>query len=480
MAVRSVQQYRDSLRDGRTVYYRGRRVEDVTEHPVLRTAIEHASIDYRMAEDERWRDLALVERDGQTYSRYFALPLDNQDLLLRSRLIEEATRQGGTLVVLIKEIGTDALFALHIVAAAMDRQLGTSYLPRVQAFYRHCRDNDLAMALAQTDVKGDRSLGPAQQAHPDYYLHIVDRRADGIVVRGAKIHTSVSVNSNELIVLPTRAMSESDADYAVAFAVPIDTPGLKLLASPYGSHSKNSFEHPLSSRHKMVESLTVFDDVFVPKERIFMQGEWQFAGPLALTFVEYHRFTAVSYKLPLVDLLVGSAWLAAEHNGILRAGHVREKLTRLVTYAETLRGLVQLAAQRGHSVEPGLMVPDPFTVNMAKMFFAEGYHNALTLVQDLAGGILVTGPGLEDLSNPETAEYVRRYLGGANGVSATDRLRALNLISDLTASDFGGYQAVLAIHAEGSIEAEKLAVVRSYNSKRAIAYAKELAGIEEK
>ncbi|MBI4491911.1 MAG: gamma-aminobutyrate dehydratase [Chloroflexi bacterium] len=476
--MRSVQQYVDSLRDGRTVYFRGRRVEDVTSHPVLRAAIDHAAIDYRMAEDERWRDLAVVtSEEGQPYSRYFALPQTPQDLLHRSRLIEEATRLGGTLVVLIKEIGTDALFGLHILAAAMDQQLGTAYLPRVQAFYRHCRDHDLAMAVAQTDVKGDRSLGPVQQAHPDYYLRIVDRRDDGIVVRGAKVHTSVSVNSNELIVLPTRALGEGDAAYAVAFAVPINTPGLKLLASPYGGHQKNRFEHPISAHHKMVETLTVFDDVFVPRERVFLEGEWQFAGPLALTFVEYHRFTAVSYKLPLVDLLVGSAWLAAEYNGILRAGHVREKLSRLVAYAETLRALVEMAAQRAKRVEPGLVAPDPLTVNMAKLHFAEGYHQALMAVQDLAGGLLVTGPGLEDLSTPETAEYVRRYLGGANGASALDRLRALNLISDLTASDFAGYQAVLAIHAEGSIEAEKLVMLRSYNSKPALAYARELAGI---
>ena len=125
-------------------------------------------------------------------------------------------------------------------------------------------------------------------------------------MRGAKVHTSVSTNTNEVIVLPTRAMRAEDKAYAVAFALPINTPGLKLLASPHGSSHKNDFEHPISARHKMMETLTVFDDVFVPKERVFLQGEIDFAGLLALTFVRFHRFTAVSYKFPLLELMAGA------------------------------------------------------------------------------------------------------------------------------------------------------------------------------
>ena len=183
------------------------------------------------------------------------------------------------------------------------------------------------MAVAQTDVKGDRSRGPTEQVHPDYYVRIVDRRNDGIVVRGAKIHTSVTPNANELFVIPTRNLTEADKDYAVAFCIPLNTRGLKMIASPYGRGHDSTFTHPVSSGHKMMETLTIFDDVFVPNDRVFLNGEWQFAGALAKTFVEFHRFTAISYKLPLLDLLVGSALLIAEQNGIDKAGHVREKLT---------------------------------------------------------------------------------------------------------------------------------------------------------
>src|SRR5215471_7525872 len=256
MPLRSADEYIASLRDGRTVYFRGARVPDVTTHPVIGVAVRHATIDYRRADDPAHRDLAVVQGpDGDVHSRYYALPRSPDDQRQRSALVERATTIGGTLVVLIKEIGSDALFALLRVASVLDAQRGTTYLPRVEAFYRHCRDHDLAVAVAQTDVKGDRSRGPAAQADPDLYLHIVDRRADGIVVRGAKAHTSVSTNANELIVLPTRAMGEADRDYALSFAVPMDTPGLILLASAFDSSALRGSpsEHPISARHKMME-----------------------------------------------------------------------------------------------------------------------------------------------------------------------------------------------------------------------------------
>ena len=238
MPLRTPEQYFQSLKDGRRVYYRGATVPDVTEHPVIGLATRHAAVDYEMAEDPEHHDLAVV--DGT--SRYYVPPGSTQDLLQRSKLIETATRLGGTLVVLIKEIGTDALFGLSIVAQLVDAKAGTHYSERVKNFHRHCAENDLALAVAQTDVKGDRALGPAEQAakgNPDAYVRIVERRADGIVVRGAKAHTSVSTNANELIVLPTRAMGEADADYAIAFAIPLDTPGLTLVASPHGGSARN-------------------------------------------------------------------------------------------------------------------------------------------------------------------------------------------------------------------------------------------------
>ncbi|MBI3013530.1 MAG: gamma-aminobutyrate dehydratase [Candidatus Tectomicrobia bacterium] len=478
MGLRTASQYLESLRDGRAVFYRGERISDVTCHPLLRVAAEHTALEYRLAEEEPFRDLLVVD-DPETrepISRYFHIPRSSEDLHKRGTLIETTTREGGSVVLLIKDIGSDALFALHIVAQAVDRAHGTRYLDKVKRYYEKCKREDLALAVAQTDVKGNRSLRPSQQAHPDYYVRVVRETPEGIVVRGAKAHTTNSVLSNELIVLPTRALGEQDRDYAVAFALPINHPGLKLIASPSGFEGAGTFHHPVSARHKMIESLTIFDDVLVPWDRVFLKGEWTFAGPLASTFVEFHRFTAISYKGPLLDLLVGSAALMAEYNGIARASHVQDKLARLCMYVATVKGLTQAAALNYKLVE-GIAVPDPVLTNTAKYFFARNYHEAVRDVQDIAGGLLVTGPGEEDLQNPETSSFIHRYLGGKAEVAAEHRLRLMNLIRDLTASNFGGYNEVLAIHAEGSMEAQKITLLRDFDLETYRAFARRMAGL---
>ena len=476
MALMTADQYRASLQDGRTVFYRGQPVKDVTQHPVIGLAVEHAAIDYQMAHDKAERELAVVEGPTGPFSRYYQIPRTPDDLLQRSALIERATTLGGTLVVLIKEIGTDALFALHLVGAAIDRSKGTNYLSRIQNFYAHCRDNDLAVAVAQTDVKGHRGKGPTDQDHPDYYVHVTAENDDGITLRGAKIHTSVSTNAHEIIVIPTRNFSEGQEAYAVACAVPANAPGLKMLASGYG-RTGNSFEHPISSKHKMMETPTIFDDVKVPWDRVFLNGEVDMAGPLAKTFVEFHRFTAVSYKLPLVDLFVGASHLMADYNGILQAGHIRDKLAKLISYAQICRGMTREAAREAKLVD-GIAVPSAELINIAKLYFATNYHQALAWVQDIAGGLLVTGPSAEDLEEPQIQQMVDKYLGAASS-STEDRLRLMNLIAEITTTDFAGYQAVLAIHAEGSIEAEKMTIWRQHNVEPSVSYAKQLAGINE-
>ena len=479
MATRSVAEYKAGLNDGRTLFFKGNRVEDVTRHPDLGVGAEHASLDFALAEDAAYRDLMTfkIPETGETISRYFVSPTNTDDLLKRREMIETSTRLGSGVVLLIKEIGTDALFALSLVAKRIDEGYGTDYLKRVEAYHQHCQQEDLSMAVAQTDVKGDRSLAPSEQTHPDYYVRVVEERDDGIVVRGAKAHTTCAPYVDEIIVLPTRNLTEQDKGYAVAFAVPANAPGLKMIVSPFGASSSSDFHNPVSSHHRMIESLTIFDDVFVPKERVFMNGEWDFAGGLATTFVQFHRFTAVSYKPPLCDLLTGAAALIAEHNGISRASHVREKLMHLINYAETVRALSKAAAVDCAQID-GVAIPNSIITNVAKFYFASNYHQMISYVQDIAGGLVVTGPSEEDVTNPETRDYIEKYLGGAAGVPTLDRLKLVNLIRDLTASDFGGYNELLAIHAEGSLEAQKITIYREYDLERCKSLAKQAAGIE--
>lgn len=469
MGLRSADEYRTGLQDGRRLWYRGRRVPDLLAEPELRIGVEQACIDFDFAHDPANRDLAVATDDAGDYSAFYRIPRSPADLRSRAELIEAVTGAGGTIVTLIKEIGSDALFALLRTLDGDDRE-------KAQALWQRCRDGDLAVAVAQTDVKGDRSLPPHQQPDRDHYVRIVDEGPDGIVVRGAKCHTTSSANADELIVLPTRAMGPDDADHAVAFCTPIDTEGLHLYVSPFGGREHDEFELPLSGKHKLLDTLTVFDDVFVPWDRVFFARRPERCGPTALTFVEYHRFTAIAYKLPLLDAFVGAAAEIASMNGVAKAGHIRDKLAHLITYAETVRALTECAAARG-GLDGDIAYPDPLTTNMAKFQFATGYHAALALVQECAGGLLVTGPGGEDWASDEVRPVLEKYFAAASG--AEERLRMMHLISELTARDFAGYHAVLAIHAEGSVEAEKLQILRSYDSAPALAYARRLAGLDQ-
>lgn len=472
MGLRTPEEYLEGLKDTREVYYQGEQVTSVPDHPELGIAARHSVIDFRLAEDPSFRELAVDEDDGEAYSAYYRIPRTGDDLLVRSQLIEAATAEGATQVVLVKEIGTDALFALRRVLTRFELDDG---LERLDRFHRMCRDQDATLAVAQTDVKGDRGRRPSKQDDEDLYLRVVERRSDGIVVRGAKSHTSCAPYSDHLIVLPSRSMTADDADWSMAFTIPVATPGLRMYASDFMHGTDDPFRHPISSRHKMIESLTVFDDVFVPWENVFFHDEPGPAGEAALAFVEYHRFTAVSYKLPLLDAFVGAAIAVAEANGIMHASHVRDKLTWLAGYAEEVRALIHTAALRAKT-EVGIAFPDVFTTNLAKWVFARSYHVAVEMVQDLAGGSVVTGPGGADWDSPLVRPVLEKYYRGA--WPANQRLAILNLIGDLTARQYAGWQAVLAVHAEGSIEAEKLAIFRSYEPERVVGYARSLAGLD--
>ena len=269
-------------------------------------------------------------------------------------------------------------------------------------------------------------------------------------------------------------MAAGEEDWSMAFAVPVATPGIRMYASDFLHGTDDSFVRPISTKHKMIETLTVFDDVFVPWERVFFHDRPDLAGAAALAFVEHHRFTAVSYKLPLLDALVGAGIAISQANGIDKADHVRDKLSWLGCYAETVRGLTHLAAIRCQ-VEEGVAYPDVFTTNAAKWTFARDYHRAIEIVQDLAGGLLVTGPSGADWESAEVRPVLEKYLTGA--WPADRRLAMLNLIAELTTRLYGGYQTVLAIHAEGSIEAEKMAMLRAYNPQPALGLVMRLAGI---
>lgn len=478
MALRSPEAFRQSLRDDRVVYFRGERVKDVTQHPVLRIGVETAAVDYQISEDPNCQGFAVVQlEDGEPVSRYLVPPRNAEDLLKRRQLVEAGSRICFGFPPFAKEGGTDALHAIAITTQRVDKALGTQYAPRVAAFRRHLQQGDLSLAIAMTDVKGDRSLRPFEQADPDLYLRKVKESRDGIVVRGAKAHITSAPYTNEILVLPTRTMTEADRDYALAFALPVTTPGLTIIARPTGAPGGPD-EYPVSSRADIIEGLVVFEDVFIPWERVFLNGEWQFAGLATHMFANFHRVTASAYKYPFAELLVGAALLMAEANGIDRIPHVREKIAWLVYYAETIAALSRAACE--HPVvdaDSGIAYPDPILGNAAKFFFADNYHQVVKMIQDIGGGILVTAPSTQDYENPALRPLIEKYLAGKAEVPASQRLRVIKLVKDLVASDMGGFWEVLTIHGEGSLAAEKLAIYGAADFERYRGAARRAAGL---
>jgi aromatic ring hydroxylase len=280
---------------------------------------------------------------------------------------------------------------------------------------------------------------------------------------------------DEIIVTPTRAMGEEDADYAVAFAVPAASPGLTLISRP--DRAGDTFDFPVSGRRIIVESLTVFEDVFVPWDRVFLAGEWQHAGEIANTFATWHRFTAVSYKTPVAELMLGTAALLAEMNGVEKASHVRENLVDMAIYLHTLDALGRAAARECVVMGDAVATPNPLVVNIGKYYFANNYHAVVKALQEIAGGLMVTAPGGRDVSNDRIRPLIDKYLAGGNNWMGIDRVRAMKLATDLTSSNYGGALQVASIHAEGSLAAQRISVLRETDVNGLMTYAKRVARI---
>ncbi len=479
MALKSPEEFIESLRDERRIHMNGRWIPDVTKAPRLREAARHSALSYKIAGDPEWQKYVVSScpETGEEIAAFYRLPVNRDDLLARYEAICQVSRYGGGYIPFVKEIGTDAIFALRMTAPKVDRKYGTRYAERIKEYHHYAQKNDLALAGAVTDPKGDRSLRPHQQENPEVFLRVVERREDGIVVEGAKCHITSSPVSNELLVLPTRNMGPEDADYAVAFAVPADAPGITMI--PMHEHyCSEPVERPLSTNHPIVHAMILFDRVFIPWDRVFLCGEYEFAGPLVLAFASWHRFTGLCYKGPVAELLLGSAALMADFNGVAKTSNVRNKLIELAMYIESM-GVYSRMACYEHHTEEGIAYPSPLHCNVGKYLFAENYHAMIKNVQEITGGIGGTCPSIEDYNSPELHEKLERFLCGRSGVPTEHRLRVVKLVRDLTASCDAGGHMFGTIHGEGTLEAQRMMVLRDFDMQPAIRLARKAAGLEE-
>ncbi|MBN2034472.1 MAG: hypothetical protein JW836_14455 [Deltaproteobacteria bacterium] len=458
--IRTVEQYIESLSDERQIYCLGERVRDVATHPLLGNVIRSASMDYFFPNDPKYRDLFVAKNeDGDDVNALFISPKTPEDLLKRRNIFLTTWRTGGG--TQLHCMGIDALEASRIVADRMDGRLGTHYVERVEAYRKHLQKGDLGITGAMTDVKGDRSLRPSkQETHKDYYIRVVDRQKEGIVVRGAKMHISSTPGANEVIVMPCRAHGEEDKDYAVVFATALNAQGITIIASepPMRERDDAAFwDYPLSaaSGHGSSECLIVFEDVFVPWDRVFLCGEWEFSRDVTYAFATLHRLFGVCRMTTELEMLAGVASLVAEYNGIEKFAHIRDKLAWLAMYAEAVNVIGKASCldcekQKGSDI----VSPNMVHTNTAKYLFADNYHQAVKMAHDICGGIADTIPTYGDWTNPATRPLLEKYLGGKAGVPTEYRLRAVRLLKDLTNT----HSQVGSIHGEGSLAAQRMFV----------------------
>jgi 4-hydroxybutyryl-CoA dehydratase / vinylacetyl-CoA-Delta-isomerase len=464
MTVHTPQDYLDSLRRQHpTVFARGERVENCVDHPLFASTLSAwGTWVFRAAHDSEFASTLVASPDlnGDDCHIFWHMATDPDELvqnLWAARLLAERSPLSG-----YASIGRDELHSLLMVTYDVDHAKGTNYHERVREYVKRFQRQQLMTAAAVTDVKGDRSLRPADQDDPDMYLHVVDRTDKGIIVRGAKAHTSGSVVSNELIVIPTRAMREADRDYAVAFAIPVDTEGVTLICRGMGGDQAEEFECPMSSHDGLMESLTIFDDVFVPWERVFLCGEWEYAGDVANNFANVNRQGYLGADVGKLRLFIGAAQLVAEMNGVAKVSHVREKITDMIRIERSVWACGLAASIESRRHESGFQIPDAVLTNAGKNICMEGHYTAARNLLEIAGGSPITAPYIEDITHPQLQPRIEKYYRGVDPNGAMDRLRVMKLIRDLVASEYGGYWYTEIIHGSGSPAAERLQMYREH------------------
>ncbi len=472
------EEYIESLRKlDLKVYFMGKRIENPVDHPMIRPSLNSVAMSYELAQQDEYKELmtATSNLTGKTINRFCHLHQSPQDLVKKVKMQRLMGQK--TAACFQRCVGMDAFNAIFSTTYEMDQALGTEYHKRFRDYMVYVQDNDLVVDGAMTDPKGDRGLSPSQQPDPDMYMHVVEVREDGIVVSGAKAHQTGAVNSHEHLIMPTVAMKEDDADYAISFAVPSDAPGVIMI---YGRQSCDTRKMEEGADMDLGnntfgghEALVVFDRVFVPKERVFMCREYQFAGMMVERFAGYHRQSYGGCKVGVGDVLIGAAALAADYNGVPKASHIKDKLIEMMHLNETLYACGIACSAEGVQTPSGNYIIDLLLANVCKQNITRLPYEIARLAEDIAGGLMVTMPAEQDLRNEFTGPIVRKYLQGAAGTDTENRMRILRLIENITLGTAAVGYRTESMHGAGSPQAQRIMISRQGNlgAKKAMAAA---------
>jgi 4-hydroxybutyryl-CoA dehydratase/vinylacetyl-CoA-Delta-isomerase len=472
--------YIESLR-GRNlrVYLFGEKVAEPVDHPMIRPSINAVAKTYDLANENPALASVRSSLSGRTVNRFLHVTESVDDVVMQNRMQRKLGQLTGTCFQ--RCVGMDAINSLHSVTFEIDQRHGTPYHGRFKAFVREMQERNLVIGGAMTDPKGDRGKGPSAQADPDMFVHVVERRADGVVIRGAKAHQTGCVNSHWIVVMPTMRLQSEDKDYAIVCAVPVDDPGLSYIYGRQSCDTRSMEGGEIDQGNAQFggqEALIVIDDVFVPNERIFMDGETEFAADLVERFTAYHRRSYVC-KTGLGDVMIGAAATIADYNGVAKASHIRDKLVEMTHLNETIYGAGIASSHESFKTQSGNYQNNDMLANVCKHNVTRFPYELARLAQDLAGGLVATCPSEKELNSPETGAILRKFLQGRQGVTAENRVRILRLIENMTLGRNAVGYLTESMHGAGSPQAQRIQITRQMDLDYKMKLAKDLAGIEE-
>jgi len=475
--LRTKEQYRDRLFKMKPNIYIGGEKVGRDDHRLI-PGINVLDVTYELALNPKWKGLMTVQSPliGEEINRFAHLPQNPYDLMQKQKMIRLAARRVGGCIH--RCMGHDAINALAICTKEMDEAKGTDYHERFITYLKEYQRNDWDGCCAQTDSKGDRMKRPSEQPNPDAYVHIVEKRKDGIVVSGVKMSITQVAYADEMFVLPTRALMEDDSAFAVAFAVPADWEGVHLITRPVWHREKDDPDASPLCKYGVSDSVVVFDNVFVPNERVFMCGEWDFGRRIALLFADSHRHSYSGCKPGVSDILCGTTALAAEANNIQKVGHVREKLSEFAGAAELAYAAGVAAAVYGERTSSGVFFPNKVYANVGRRMTGELIYHEYNILTEIAGGIAVTLPFEDDFHAPDTKKYLDKFIVRNPKLPPDVSLKIWKYVENIGASPMSAWYEIAGVHGGGSPIMETIALNLDYNYERKKKLARYLAGID--
>jgi 4-hydroxybutyryl-CoA dehydratase/vinylacetyl-CoA-Delta-isomerase len=460
MALKTPVEYVESLRELKIrAYVGGDRVDSIVDHPAIAPHINTVAKTYELAHMPEHQDVmtATSHLTGERIHRYTHIFRSSDDLVKKIQMLRLLGQVTGTCFQ--RCVGLDALNATYASSYDVDQARGTDYHERFRAYLGRVQDEDLMLAGAMTDPKGHRAKRPSEQEDPDAYVHVVERCPDGVVIRGAKLHNTGGINSHAILVLPGTGLVEGEEDYAIACAVPADAPGVIFI---FGRQSNDSRKLEggcdIGNRRFGVvggEAMVVFEDVFVPYENVFLNGETDHVGTLVNYFATWHRASYGGCKGGNADVLIGATAKMTKVLGTERNAVVKDKLVEMIHMNETTYASAIGASAMGYELPCGSFMVDPMMAKTVKQNITRNVYQIGRLSHDLAGGFLATMPDQKALENPEIGEVVRKYHAANPEYDVEERIKLGRYIENMTSVT----TLVEAMHGAGSPQAQRIVML---------------------